>query len=199
MVTFVQNLYDLYEVDAVYTDFSQAFYKARHATLVRKLSRFGVYGNLLRWLQSCVYFRTQCITIDRNNSEDILSFQEYLRLHTLDHFCLLYLLIIWRKSVISYCTLMTFRFLYRFLDIRRQLICSLIRMSCIYNLQNCFRITFSPGRSSLVRHSCISFDHLSIKNEIKDIGVILDPNLLFESRLLYKMQIYLRIPETGNI
>ena len=41
-----------YQVDAVYTDFAKAFDKICHNTLLMKLWRLGIHGDLFRWIKS---------------------------------------------------------------------------------------------------------------------------------------------------
>jgi hypothetical protein len=52
-----------YQVDAVYTDFSKAFDKICHYTLIKKLSKFGIHGDLLRWLRSYISNRSQAVAL----------------------------------------------------------------------------------------------------------------------------------------
>lgn len=51
------------QVDAVYTDFSKAFDKICHSTLLGKLSEFGIHGDLLRWLCSYISNRSQAVAL----------------------------------------------------------------------------------------------------------------------------------------
>lgn len=60
---------DGYQVDAVYTDFSKAFDKVHHPTLVYKLQIISVHGRLLRLLDSYLYNRKQCVRINNCTSE----------------------------------------------------------------------------------------------------------------------------------
>ncbi|KAG7305587.1 hypothetical protein JYU34_009672 [Plutella xylostella] len=52
-----------HQVDAVYTDYSKAFDKICHNTLIKKLELFGVHGDLLRWLESYLRDRTQAVAV----------------------------------------------------------------------------------------------------------------------------------------
>lgn len=54
---------DGYQVDAVYTDFSKAFDKINHSILIKKLSRIGMHGDLLRWIESYVGNRCQAVAL----------------------------------------------------------------------------------------------------------------------------------------
>ena len=56
------------QVDVVYTDFAKAFDKVPHATLLRKLSAYGVSGSLLRWIEAYLTNRKQYVFLYDNKS-----------------------------------------------------------------------------------------------------------------------------------
>jgi hypothetical protein len=49
------------QVDAIYTDFSKAFDRIDHSTLVNKLYEFGVRGSFLNWIKSYISERKQLV------------------------------------------------------------------------------------------------------------------------------------------
>ncbi|XP_045450173.1 uncharacterized protein LOC123658926 [Melitaea cinxia] len=51
------------QVDSIYTDFSKAFDRVNHSILTHKLARYGVHGNLLRWVESYLSRRTQLVAL----------------------------------------------------------------------------------------------------------------------------------------
>ena len=51
-------------VDTVYLDFAKAFDKVDHAILLKKLSRLGVRGKVLSWLESFLDSRTQNVMVN---------------------------------------------------------------------------------------------------------------------------------------
>ncbi|XP_075157586.1 uncharacterized protein LOC142230848 [Haematobia irritans] len=62
------NTYPIYllgkrclQTDTIYTDFSKAFDKVNHALLLRKLDMIGFSNSLLKWFQSYLIGRTQCV------------------------------------------------------------------------------------------------------------------------------------------
>lgn len=67
MMTFAEHLSqaldDNSQVDVVYTDFSRAFDKINHDLLIKKLTRAGVHGNLLRWIKSYITNRSQAVCV----------------------------------------------------------------------------------------------------------------------------------------
>lgn len=68
LIPFVQYTLDSMDsrnqVDAVYADFSKAFDKVHHKTLLIKLENLGIHGDLLRWIKSYITNRSQCIKIN---------------------------------------------------------------------------------------------------------------------------------------
>ncbi|BHF59701.1 hypothetical protein SprV_0100266200 [Sparganum proliferum] len=57
-------------VHAVYVDFKKAFDSVPHQRLLYKLSRTGIRGNLLRWIQSFLIGRSQIVHVgDRQSAE----------------------------------------------------------------------------------------------------------------------------------
>lgn len=72
LAPYVQNIYESMEMGAstctVYTDFSKAFDKVHHSTLIIKLENFGVHGALLNLLSSYVNNRTQFVAINNSKS-----------------------------------------------------------------------------------------------------------------------------------
>lgn len=51
------------QVDAVYPDPSKAFDRINHSILIKKLERYGIHGNLLKWFISYLDDRQQCVTV----------------------------------------------------------------------------------------------------------------------------------------
>ena len=51
-------------VDSIYLDFSKAFDKVDHQIVLSKLSRLGVRGNLLKWIESFLKNRTQRVVVN---------------------------------------------------------------------------------------------------------------------------------------
>ena len=55
-------------IDAIYCDFMKAFDKVPHKRLVYKLSKYGVKGQVLDWVDSFLSGRTQCVSINGHKS-----------------------------------------------------------------------------------------------------------------------------------
>ena len=58
-------------VDAIYLDFRKAFDTVPHERLLRKLSGYGVRGNLLNWIRDFLSNRTQFVKINDKSSSSI--------------------------------------------------------------------------------------------------------------------------------
>ena len=57
------------QIDTVYLDMSKAFEKVNHRKLIKKLARFGFGGNLLKWFESYLTNRSQCVIVPGGISE----------------------------------------------------------------------------------------------------------------------------------
>jgi ribonuclease P/MRP protein subunit RPP40 len=58
--------------DVIYLDFSKAFDKVDHKILLKKLSSFGIGGNLLRWINSFLSGSKQYVVVERLESGTII-------------------------------------------------------------------------------------------------------------------------------
>ena len=56
------------DIDIIYIDFAKAFDKVDHATLLRKIERSGVKGQLLTWLLNFLYDRKQKVAVEGTHS-----------------------------------------------------------------------------------------------------------------------------------
>ena len=56
------------QVDALLLDFSKAFDKVSHATLLHKLGQYGVNGKTLQWISGFLHNRTQYLAINGSHS-----------------------------------------------------------------------------------------------------------------------------------
>ena len=61
--------------DVIYTDFSKAFDSVAHKSLLIKLERIDITGDLLRWIKSFLRDRTQCVNVEGVHSgwKDVMS------------------------------------------------------------------------------------------------------------------------------
>ena len=63
------------QVDTVYLDFRKAFDSVPHKRLIKKLEKYGITGNLLKWLKNFLNERKQRVVINGKSSKwsDVLS------------------------------------------------------------------------------------------------------------------------------
>ena len=59
-----QSLDDGYNVDAIYLDLAKAFDSVPHQKLLHKLDKYGIKGDLLKWIKSFLEDRRQCVRVD---------------------------------------------------------------------------------------------------------------------------------------
>ena len=57
-----------HQVDAAILDFCKAFDKVEHSRLLYKLDYYGIRENILHWLKSFLYDRTQQVVVDGSRS-----------------------------------------------------------------------------------------------------------------------------------
>lgn len=55
--------------DSVYLDLAKAFDKVAHRRLLKKVSSFGIKGNVLAWIEDFLTGRRQCVSIKGHSSE----------------------------------------------------------------------------------------------------------------------------------
>ena len=55
-------------VDIIYTDFAKAFDRVPHQRLLQKLMHIGITGNTLRWIESFLNERSQCVRVENELS-----------------------------------------------------------------------------------------------------------------------------------
>ena len=72
---FIDSLEDNVQTDAILLDFSKAFDKVHHSSLLLKLDHYGVRNNLLCWIQDFLNDRTQKVVLEgkESNSKPVLS------------------------------------------------------------------------------------------------------------------------------
>ncbi len=58
-----------YEFIGVFMDLTKAFDKVWHKGLIFKIVKYGIKGNLLKWLTSYLTYRKQKVVINSNSSD----------------------------------------------------------------------------------------------------------------------------------
>lgn len=196
LTPFVQYVYDVMDeraqVDAIYTDFSKAFDKVDHATLLVKLQNVGLYGNLLNLIKSYLSGRVQCVKLNNRISEYVnvpsgvpqgshlgpLLFSIFINdigtcfkssqysLYADD------LKIYKRIDTVQDCIALQGD-IDRFVEY-----CNLNKL--VLNISKCSFITFSRLKGGVGYRYTISDSPLQHASFVKDLGVVLDSKLSFD-------------------
>ena len=73
LVEFIENIGNTLDnsgqTDIIYLDFSKAFDSVSHPLLLRKLRRFGISGNMLKWFESYLAKRVQRVVVNGGTSK----------------------------------------------------------------------------------------------------------------------------------
>ena len=68
LLSHIEHIYSClnrnHEVDVIYLDYSKAFDKVDHQVLLAKLKRYGIGGNVLRWIEQFLTNRTQIVQVE---------------------------------------------------------------------------------------------------------------------------------------
>lgn len=187
----VNSLDNKKQVDSVYTDFQKAFDKVNHQLLFHKLERYGVHGDLLRWVISYVTNRSQIVAVNGFYSKPItvpsgvpqgshlgpLLFNIFINDITsvIKNKCLLYaddLKIFCEINNVQDC-----------ISLQEDL--NSVKLWCeqnamFLNVSKCFVLTFTKNRNKIKFDYLIGNDKLSTKTSARDLGITFDTSLTFK-------------------
>jgi hypothetical protein len=179
------------EVDSIYTDFAKAFDKVRHDILLQKLKSFGLHGNILRWCQSYLRFRTQYVSVNGFRSASFSPSSGVPQGSTLGP--LLFLLFINDISTRFTCNFLLFAddlklFLKIDDDVSRtqlQADCDALHDWCTrnhlrLNVSKCKTITFGRSRNKQSRQYFLNGTQVERVESIGDLGITFDSELRFD-------------------
>jgi hypothetical protein len=182
---------DGFSVDAVYTDFSKAFDKICHYTLLCKLWELGIHGDLFRWIKSYVENRTQSVVVSGFTSQS-----KYISSGVPQGSHLGPLLFTLYINDIVKCISNSYVLLYAddakiYKVIRNSSDCELLQNdlcnfesfcranNLFLNIDKCNAITFSRKKTSSYFNYKLCNQDLVRVNEIRDLGVVMDDKLSF--------------------
>lgn len=180
-----------FQVDVVYTDFAKAFDKICHNTLLLKLWRLGIHGDLFRWIKSYIGNRSQAVVLSGHCSEyKIIPSGVPQGSHLGPLLFVLYVNDITESIEHSRVLLYAddtkiFRIIRNEEDVH--LLQQDIRSFEGYCAQNnlflnpdkCFSITYTRKKNPKVHTYTLCGKNLNRVMEIRDLGVIMDSELTF--------------------
>ena len=186
-------------IDSIYCDFMKAFDKVPHKRLVYKISKYGIKGEVLGWIDSFLSNRTQCVSIGEAQSEVMPVTSGIPQGSVLGPL----LFVIYINDLPDVVDKDTFIFLFAddtkaFRDIKsvpdqiilQKDIKSLTEWSDIWLLK------FHPDKCVAMQlgNSCIKFDYVMEGHILdnskceKDLGVYIDDKLNFEEHIYEKIK-----------
>lgn len=189
------NLDNRIQVDTIYTDYSKAFDKVDHSTLLNKLLKIGIHGNLYRWLSSYISNRSQIVVVAGFKSDSVavtsgvpqgsllgpLLFNIYI--NDIGN-CFL------NSQTILYADDMKIFSPINSIEDCQKLQEDLLRLNTYcnahgleLNTSKCFVVRFTRNKNIFIHEYSINHQPLSTKSEIRDLGVILDSKLNFNKHI----------------
>jgi exonuclease III len=179
------------QVDAVYTDFAKAFDKINHKTLIEKIERVGISGELLGWFGSYISNRYQAVVLRGHESDYAPIYSGVPQGSHLGP--LLFLIYI---NDVEECLRHSKILLFAddakiFKEIRNTEDCERLQSDltalqkyCVenqlfLNIEKCNIITYTRNRKKINFNYNINDKILQHKSEIRDLGIVLDEELGF--------------------
>lgn len=190
----IESLEGGYQVDSIYTDYSKAFDRVSHCLLLKKLELMGINDVALKWLESFLVDRFQCVKINNFLSQEFrvpsgvpqgshcgpVLFKLFTNDvgEVLDSLHLLFAddLKLYRaiRNTQDYLVLQH--------DLERLVSWSESNGLCL-NPVKCSVITFSKSRNFKRFAYDINGDTLGRSSQVKDLGIIFDEQINFRSHI----------------
>lgn len=184
------------QVDVIYTDFSKAFDRLNIQILLSKIKAFGVGGTIIKWFESYLRNRSQCVKFGGCTSRIIKPCSGIPQGSLLGP--LLFVIYIDDLPDNLFCRNLGYADDFKvFRQIKTQADCHTLQSDidrlkdwCVrndmdLNIDKCSVITFTRSRSAIVFDYAINSQNLKRVYEIKDLGVIMDSKLTFDKHISY--------------
>lgn len=184
------------EVDAIYSDFSKAFDKVDHCTLLQKLKiTFGIHGSLLKWVQSYLVGRTARVVVNGHSSDTFAPTSGVPQgTHLGPIFFIMFVddikYSIQNSDFEMYADDLK---LYRIVMSKNDetLLQKDIDGLCVWceknsmlvNIDKCYHIKFSRKKHKLNSTYKMRNQILSKVSEVKDLGIIIDSEMKFQTHI----------------
>lgn len=183
------------QIDAIYTDFSNAFDKVNHSLLISKLNNCGIENSLLHWFNSYLAKRLLVVVVNGHKSHEYYAESGVPQGSHLGPI-LFSVFINDITSAIKNCKfslfaddLKIFRTVKTTTDIQ-QIQDDLDRVNTwckhngmIMNPKKCFHIKYTRKQNLVKSSYVLSGEQLSEVTEIRDLGVVMDSKLKFTSHI----------------
>lgn len=189
------NMENRLQTDVIYTDYSKAFDRVDHKLLLLKLQLAGIRGDLLRWFSSYIDNRSQAVVVS-NFISDWNKVPSGVPQGSLLGPLLFVIFIsdidscFHHSKVLSFADDMKIYKPIRSIADAEALQADLKRLDnyCIQNKldlnpSKCFYVTFSRKKQNIHFNYSLKDHNLQTADKIRDLGVIHDSKLLFDSHV----------------
>lgn len=183
------------QIDAIYTDFSNAFDRVDHIILISKLHHCGIHGSLLRWFESYLMCRTQRVMLNGFQSKPYIAHSGVPQGSHLGP--ILFILFIndiatcirYSEFLVYADDLKLYKEINSFEDVRfLQADLAAVGHWCecnnmILNATKCTHIKFTKKKNIVASEYFLDNQSLSESVEVRDLGIFMDSKLSFTTHM----------------
>lgn len=183
------------QIDVIYTDFTKAFDRVNHDLLIAKLKHNGVHGSLLRWIESYIKNRSQFVVSNGYTSRKIMVTSGVPQGSHLGP-------ILFNIFINSISECFKYSEFQLFADDLKLYKCINSLQDCLelqedvdrlnnycisndlhLNINKCYLVRFTRNRKLIQYNYHITGNILEVKNTIRDLGIIYDSKLMFNTHI----------------